>query len=85
MAELIYVLCAVTSTLCAVLLTRSYLRNRSRMLMWSALGFAGLAGNNILLFVDALIVPSIDLSLPRTATGLVGMALLVMGLIWEEQ
>ncbi len=85
MAELIYVLCAVTSTLCAALLTRSYLHTRSRMLMWSALGFVSLAGNNILLFIDALIVPSVDLSLPRTATGLAGMVLLVLGLIWEEQ
>ncbi|HUQ02178.1 MAG TPA: DUF5985 family protein [Kofleriaceae bacterium] len=86
MAELIYVLCAVTSTLCAVLLTRSYFRTRTRMLLWSALGFVGLAVNNILLFVDlAVIGPHIDLSIPRTVTALVGMVLIVVGLIWEDQ
>lgn len=85
MAEVIYVLCAVTSTLCAVLLTRSYVRTRSRMLLWSALGFVGLAINNILLFVDLVIVPDIDMAILRTATALVGMILLVSGLIWEEQ
>ena len=68
MAELIYVLCAVTSTLCAVLLTRSYLRTRSRLLLWSALAFVGLAINNILLFIDLTNVTHVDLSLPRTAT-----------------
>lgn len=85
MAELIYVLCAVTSTLCAVLLSRSYFRNRSRMLLWSALGFVGLAINNILLFIDLAVVPDVDLAIGRTATALVGMVLIVAGLIWEEQ
>ena len=85
MAELIYVLCAVTSTLCAVLLTRSYLRTRSRLLLWSALAFVGLAINNILLFVDLANVTHVDLSWPRTATALVGMSLFVVGLILEEK
>jgi hypothetical protein len=85
MAELIYVLCAVTSTLCAVLLTRSYFHTRSSLLLWSALGFVGLAINNILLFIDLVVVTDIDLSLPRTATALVGMCLFVVGLILEEQ
>jgi hypothetical protein len=85
MAEVIYVLCAITSTLCAALLTRSYLRTRTRMLMWSALGFVGLAVNNILLFVDLAVVPDINLALPRNVAALVGMALIVVGLIWEDQ
>jgi hypothetical protein len=85
MAELIYVLCAVTSTLCAVLLTRSYFRTRTRMLLWSALGFVGLAVNNILLFVDLAAVPEISLAIPRTVAALIGMALIVGGLIWEDQ
>ena len=85
MAELIYVLCAVTSTLCAVLLTRSYLGNRSRMLLWCALGFTGLAVNNILLLVDIVIAPDVDLAVARTGTAVAGMILIVAGLIWEEQ
>lgn len=84
MAELIYVLCAVTSTLCAALLTRSYLRTRTRMLLWSALGFVGLAVNNILLFLDLAVVPQVSLAIPRTVAALVGMAFIVGGLIWED-
>jgi hypothetical protein len=85
MAEVIYVLCAITSSLCAALLTRSYFRTRTRMLLWSALGFVGLAVNNILLFVDLAMVPDIDLAITRTVAALVGMMLLVVGLIWEDQ
>lgn len=49
-ATAVYILCAVTSVLCAGLLVRSYLRSRVRLLLWSALCFVGLAVNNVLLF-----------------------------------
>lgn len=84
MAEVIYVLCAVTSTLCATLLVRSFLAQRSKLLLWSAFAFVGLAVNNILLFIDLSLVPEIDLSLARTISALVGVALLVVGLILED-
>ncbi|HEU0037000.1 MAG TPA: DUF5985 family protein [Kofleriaceae bacterium] len=83
MAELVYVLCAATSVFCAGLLLRSYFRQRTRLLMWSSLCFVGLAVNNILLFVDLVLVPGVDLTLVRTGTALVAMLLLVIGLIWE--
>ena len=51
---------------CAGLLTRSYLANRSRLLLWSTLCFVGLALNNILLFVDLVLVPTADLQLWRS-------------------
>ena len=35
MAEAIYVLCALTSALCAVLLLRAFARTRVRLLFWS--------------------------------------------------
>jgi heme/copper-type cytochrome/quinol oxidase subunit 4 len=85
MAEVIYVLCAITSSLCAALLTRSYFHTRTRMLLWSALGFVGLAVNNIILFVDLAVVTDTDLAMARTVAALVGMVLLVVGLIWEDQ
>ncbi len=85
MAEVIYMLCAVTSTLCATLLVRSFLAKRSSLLLWSAFAFVGLAVNNILLFIDLSVVPEIDLSLARTSAALVGIALLVVGLILEDQ
>jgi hypothetical protein len=86
MPEFVYALCAVASVLSAALLLRSYRHNRSRLLMWSTLCFAGLAINNILLFVDQVVVPGpeIDLRIVRSISGIVALALLVFGLIWEE-
>jgi hypothetical protein len=85
MAELIYLLCAATSVLCAVLLARGYRSSRSRLLLWSALCFVGLAGNNVLLFLDLVVVPTVDLVPFRTGTALVGMTILVFGLVWEDR
>jgi uncharacterized protein DUF5985 len=83
MAELTYVLCAATSILCAVLLLRGYLRSRSRLLLWSTLCFVGLAINNILLLLDLVVLPDLDLRLVRSGSALISIALLVIGLIWE--
>jgi hypothetical protein len=85
MPELVYVLCALTSVLCAGLLLRSYRANRSRLLLWSTLCFVGLAINNILLFVDLVLVPDIDLMFVRTGSALVALMLLTVGLIWESR
>ena len=41
MAAAVYVLCALTSLACAVLLLRAYLRRKVRLLLWSGLGFVG--------------------------------------------
>lgn len=83
MAELVYALCALTSALCAALLVRSYLWTRSRLLLWSSLCFIGLAINNALLFIDMVLVPSVDLAIFRTGSALIAMTLLVFALIWE--
>lgn len=83
MRTFIYILCAVTSTLCAVLLVRSYLRTRTRLLLWAALCFCGLALNNLLLVVDKA-TPGFDLSLARSIPALVGLGLLLYGLVWES-
>lgn len=85
MPEFVYMLCAVTSMLCAGLLLRSYIKTRSRLLMWSSLCFAGLAINNILLFVDLVVVPTVDLRLLRSGSGVVALSLLLIGLVWESR
>lgn len=84
LAIVVYVLCAATSGLCAVLLLRGYARSRARLLFWSGLCFAGLALNNLLLIVDVRIVPTVDLSVWRTIPALVGISLLIYGLVWER-
>jgi drug/metabolite transporter (DMT)-like permease len=85
MPGVVYVLCALTCLGCATLLLRSYARTRTRLLLWSGLCFAGLAGNNVFLFVDLVVLPQIDLSVPRDLTTLGSLALLVYGLVWESR
>lgn len=84
MATLVYALCALTSLACAVLLLRGYRETRARLLFWAALCFAGLALNNVLLFVDMRIVPVADLSVWRSIPALAGLLSLVYGLAWES-
>jgi hypothetical protein len=84
-ANLVYILCAATSSLCAGLLLRGYRRSGARLLFWSALCFIGLALNNILLIVDVRVVPDIDLSTWRMLPAVAGAALLLYGLIWESR
>lgn len=85
MAETVYVLCALTSVLCAALLFRAYRGNRSRLLLWSTLCFIGLGLNNVFLFVDLVIVPDLDLRAVRTGSAMLGLTTLVVGLVWESR
>ena len=82
MAETVYLLCAAASLLCAVLLHRGYARSRAQLLLWSCLCFYGLTLNNVLLFVDLVVVPQVDLSVWRAATALAALLALLTGLIW---
>ena len=83
MAELVYLLCALTSLGCAGLLLRAYGRQRTRLLLWAALCFAGLSLNNTLLFADLVLVPAVDLSVWRAVVGLAALLVLVFGLVWD--
>jgi hypothetical protein len=84
MVESVYILCALTSVACAVLLLRAWKRTQSRLLLWSGLCFAMLAVNNILLFVDLVLLPTqVDLYLPRLLTGVASASILLYGLIWD--
>ena len=85
MAEIVYVLCALTSATCAVLLWRAWSRSNARLLLWSALCFTLLTVNNILLFVDLVVIEDADLSELRTGTGLAGLLVLLYGLVYDRQ
>jgi hypothetical protein len=85
MATLVYVLCALTSAACAVLLLRAYLRGRVRLLLWVGMCFVGLALNNALLLIDVRIAPDVDLSLWRSLPALAGLLVLIYGLVWETR
>lgn len=84
MAVVVYILGALTSLACAVLLLKAYGGSRRRLLLWSGLCFAGLALADALIFVDLVLLPQIDLYPLRLATTTVSMALLLYGLIWES-
>jgi len=84
MIEVIYALCALTSTFCAALLVRAWLRTRARLLFLCALCFVGLALNNIGLFLDLVVYPHESFALVRTAPAVLGLAILVGALVWEE-
>jgi hypothetical protein len=82
--SIVYVLCAISSVMCAWVLYRSYNGAKSALLLWSSLCFVMLAIGNVMLFVDLVLVgPNIDLSMPRTFVTIAGFGLLLYGLIWE--
>jgi hypothetical protein len=85
MAEAVYVLCFATSAAVAVLLVRAYRRTRNPVLFWSALGFIGLALNNLILICDVVIFPDVMLRPYRSIPALVGMLLMIFGLIWNDR
>ena len=85
MAALLYLLCMGTALACAGLLLRGYRRSRFRLLFWSGLCFCALSLENLILFLDRIIWPEIDLSLLRVAVALVGLAVLLYGLISNDK
>jgi hypothetical protein len=83
MAAAIYSLCSLVALVCAFLLLRAYVSNRYRLLLWSGLCFAGLTANNVLLFLDKIILTQVDLSVCRLLVGIASTMVLLYGLIWD--
>lgn len=81
----LYAICVLSSTACTVLLFRGYVKRRVRLLMWSAICFAGLSVNNVFLFLDLVLFPDIDLRLARLVPALIGMLFLLYGFIWDAE
>ena len=82
-AATVYLLCLLTSAACAWLLVRSYLKSRTKLLLWSAACFVMLALNNLFVVADVVILPSYDLTLLRSLSALAGVGLLLYGFISE--
>ena len=80
----VYTLCAATALWCVFLLLRAYRASGGRLLLWCLLCFAGLALNNVLLFVDKVVATDVDLSVWRGLPAFAGLAALVFGLVWDE-
>lgn len=85
MGPAVYILGSLTTLACMLLLLRGFARSRRRLLLWSGLCFLGLTISNILIFVDLVMLPSVDLYLLRLLAAVIGMALLLYGLIWDSK
>ena len=82
----LYLIAMLTSAACMLLLIRAYLDSRLRILLWSALCFVGLTVNNLLLFVDLVLLPtSVDLRVYRYTAALIGMLFLIYGFITDSE
>lgn len=80
----VYLLCFLTSSACAWLLARSYWRTGARMLLWSALCFALLGLNNLVVVVDLVLLPrAVTLQVARLLLSLAAVAVLLFGFIWD--
>ncbi|MGA7521855.1 MAG: DUF5985 family protein [Acidobacteriaceae bacterium] len=85
LAPAVYIFGFLVTLACGVLLFRAYAAVRKRLLLWSAICFCGLALSNLLVFVDLVLLPNINLYLLRLITAAIAMLLLLYGLIWEGQ
>ncbi len=84
MASVVYLLCTLTSGLCAALLLREHRSRRSGLLFWSGLSFAAFAASNVFVFLDFVVFPSVDLAVFRGAAFLLGVCLLLYGMVNAE-
>jgi hypothetical protein len=84
-AAVVYVLCGFTTLVCAALLLQAFARVRRPLLLWSGICFAGLTLSNLLLFVDLVLLPDVDLFVWRLLTAAIAMAFLLYGLILEDR
>ena len=83
MPGLVYILCAITSFVSAVLLLRGALARRGALLFWSSLCFFAMGANNVLLYLNFVVLPEVDLLLAARLITAIGVILLNIGLIWH--
>jgi hypothetical protein len=81
--DILYLLCFCTCLFCCLLLIRNYRFNGSRILLWSAACFVLLALNNLLVIIDLVLLPTVDLSLARLTASFLAVSILLVGFIWE--
>lgn len=85
MAAAVYLFGIIVTLVCAVLLLRGYRRGKKRLLLWTGVCFTGLTVTNLLLFVDLVLVPEVDLYLWRLIAATISMGFMLYGLIWESR
>ena len=83
-ADVVYVLCALASLACALLLFRAWRATRARLLFWGALCFTGMMLNNVMLVID-MRMSTVNLAGIRLLPALAGVMLLIYGLIRDDR
>jgi hypothetical protein len=82
----LFLLAALTSIGCMWLLLRAYARTRVRLLFWTGVCFIALSVNNVVLFIDVVVLPTqVDLRMLRLGAALAGVACLLYAFIWEAE
>ena len=82
----LFLLAALTSIGCMWLLLRAYARTRVRLLFWTGVCFIALSVNNVVLFIDVVVLPTqVDLRILRLGAALAGVACLLYAFIWEAE
>jgi hypothetical protein len=84
-AAVIYSLCTLTAGLCAWRLLAAFARTRHQLLAWGGVCFAVLTLNNLLLVIDRVLLPEIDLFSLRLVTALIAISALLYGLIRDSR
>ena len=84
-APAVYLLCLASSAICAFMLSRSCRRSPSGLLFWSAVCFWLLSANNLLLVLDLIVLPNIDLSIARALLSVAAVATLLFGFVWNGE
>lgn len=85
LAPAVYILGFLVTLACGLLLFRAWSAVGKRLLLWSAVCFCGLAISNLLVFIDLVLLPAVDLYPFRLLTAAASMLILLYGLIWEGQ
>jgi hypothetical protein len=84
-APVVYLLCFLAASLCAIMLGRHFHRTRNGLLFWSTLCFSMLALNNLLLVLDLVFLPRLDLAILRGVISLSAILTLLFGFIWNGE
>jgi len=79
----VFFLCLLTSVGCMGLLIRGWWRTRANLILWSSICFILLALNNLLVFIDIIVLPQVDLLPFRQVSSFAAVVILLYGFIWE--
>ena len=85
MGPAVYILGALVTLACGILLMRGYLRGRKKLLLWSSLCFFGLSISHVFVLLDLVVFPNINFYPWRLGSAVVAMLILLYGLIWEDE